>query len=138
MSKLDRNLHVLAICYRILGGLMGLVVSLFIILIFGGSHIADGSFALAGMVIPLLLLLIGGAIAFAVFEVASSLENHERRTFCLVVAWLVCALCPLGTVLGVLTILQLIQPEAERAFEEAERPYVKMEDFREQGGASDE
>ncbi len=42
---------------------------------------------------------------------------------------------PLGTVLGVLTILQLIQPEAQRGFADAERPFVKMEDFRNQAGS---
>ena len=131
MSKLDRNLHALAICYRILGGLVGLVLS-FLILLIGTSVLTSGSVALIGMAIPLVLLLVGATIALALFEVASALQNHERRTFCLVVAWLVCALFPLGTVLGVLTILQLIQPEAERAFDEAERPYVKMEDFRNQ------
>ncbi len=113
MSKLDRNLHALAICYRILGGLVGLVLSF-------------------------LILLIGATMALAAFEVATALQNHERRTFCLVVAWLVCALFPLGTVLGVFTILQLIQPEAECAFDEAERPYVKMEDFRKQAGSAAE
>jgi hypothetical protein len=134
MSKLDRNLHALAMCYRILGGLVGLVLSLLLLLI-GTSVLANGSFALVGMAIPLLLLLIGSTTALAVFEVATALQNHERRTFCLVVAWLICALFPLGTVLGVFTILQLIQPEAERAFAEAERPYVKMEDFRNQAGS---
>jgi|SRR5579862_2782517 len=130
MSKLDRNLHALAICYRILGGLVGLVFSFVILLLLGASTLSGGSVALAGMAIPLVLLLVGATAAVAAFEVATSLQNHERRTFCLVAAWLVCALFPLGTVLGVFTILQLIQPEAERAFAEAERPYVKMEDFR--------
>jgi hypothetical protein len=130
MSKLDRNLHALAICYRILGGLAGLVLSFFTILMFGSSVLSGGSVSLAGIAFSLPLLLVGATMALVVFEVASSLQNHERRTFCLVVAWLVCALFPLGTVLGVFTILQLMQPEAERAFSEAELPYVKMEDFR--------
>ena len=63
----------------------------------------------------MLLLLVGTTMALVVFEVASALQNHERRTFCLVVAWLVCALFPLGTVLGVFTILQLIQPSVPAA-----------------------
>lgn len=124
-------MHALAICYRVLGGLVGLVLS-FVMLLIGTSALSNGSFALVGLAFPLVLLLIGATMAVAAFEVATSLQNHGRRTFCLVVAWLVCALFPLGTVLGVFTILQLIQPEAERAFDEAERPYVKMEDFRNQ------
>ncbi|SRR5258708_7000389 len=138
MSKLDRNLHALAICYRILGALAGLVLTFFTILMLSTSSLSGGSFPVAGLVFVLPLLLICGTVVFGVFEVASSLKNHERRTFCLVVAWLVCALFPLGTVLGVFTILQLMQPEAERAFSEAELPYVKMEDFRNQEGKTAE
>jgi hypothetical protein len=134
-SNLDRNLHALAICYGILGGFVGLVVSVFAIIWFGSAVVGSGSISLVGTAFLLVLLLVAATIAMAVFEVASSLRNHERRTFCLVVAWLVCAFFPLGTVLGVLTILQLIQPEAERTFSEAERPYVKMEDFRNQAGS---
>jgi hypothetical protein len=133
MSKLDRNLHALAICYRTLGGLIGLMFSLFLIMMFGSLQ-SVGSVALLGVAFLLLLLLVGAALTLVVFEVASSLQNRERRTFCLVIAWLVCALFPLGTVLGVFTILQLIQPEAERAFAEAGLPHARMGDFQHQEG----
>jgi hypothetical protein len=128
MSKLDRNLHALAIGYRILGGLIGLVLFL-TILMFSSAAFGSGSVALLGIALQLLLLVVGATIALAAFEVASSLQNHERRTFCLVAGWLVCAAFPLGTVLGVFTILQLIQPEAERVFAEAEASNVKREGF---------
>jgi ABC-type lipoprotein release transport system permease subunit len=78
----------------------------------------------------LLLLSAGVAFSIAVFKTAGALENHRQKTFCLVVAWIACALFPLGTVLGVFTILQLIQYEADRAFSEEENPYFTMEDFR--------
>ena len=120
MSRLDRNLHTLAVCYRIGGGLLALGVALFVLL-FGGAQAMSGSVSIVGIGFPLLILLLGGALVFAVFEVASALENHERRTFCLVVAWLTCAVFPIGAVLGVFTILQLIQPEAEQAFAAEER-----------------
>jgi hypothetical protein len=127
MSKLDRNLHALAICYRILAGLLGLGFTLFILMMFSGL-LFGGGVALAGIFLVLVLLLIGVALVVALLEVASSLEKHERRTFCLVVAWLTCLLFLPGLVLGVFTILQLVQPEAERAFAEAEPAGVKMED----------
>ena len=134
MSKLDRNLHALAICYRILGALAALVLTFFTILMFASNLLSGGSISIAGIALVLPLLLAGAALALVAFEVASSLKNHERRTFCLVVAWLVCALFPLGTVLGVFTILQLIEPETELAFSEAELRYVKTEDFGNQEG----
>jgi hypothetical protein len=129
MSQLDRNLNALAICYRILGGLVGLILSL-AILVLGTATLGNGSIPLFEVAFLLLLLLAGGAMTVVLFEVAGSLRDHERRTFCLVVGWLICAFFPLGTVLGVLTILQLIQPEAERAFQEAEQLSVKAEGFR--------
>jgi hypothetical protein len=134
MPQLDRNLNALAICYRILGGLVGLVVSL-VILVLGTATLANGSIPLLETAFLLLVLLAGGTMTLVLFEVAGSLRDHERRTFCLVVAWLICAFFPLGTVLGVLTILQLIQPEAERAFQEAEQLSVKGEDFRNPEGS---
>jgi len=133
MSKLDRNLHVLAVCYRIAAGLLGLGFSLFIITMFGSSMLGGGV-ALVGVFLVLVLLLIGVAVVVALLEVASSLVNHERRTFCLVIAWLTCALFLPGLVLGVFTILQLAQPEAERAFAEAEPAGAKMENFGNQTG----
>jgi hypothetical protein len=42
MSELERNLNALAICYRIMGGLVGLVVSL-VILVLGTATLANGS-----------------------------------------------------------------------------------------------
>jgi|SRR5580658_4099352 hypothetical protein len=134
MPQLDRNLNALAICYRILGGLVGLVLSL-VILTLGTATLTNGSIPLLEIAFLLLLLVAGGAMTFVLFEVAGSLRDHERRTFCLVVAWLICAFFPLGTVLGVLTILQLIQPDAERAFREAEQLSVKAEDFRNPEGS---
>jgi hypothetical protein len=134
MSKLDRNLRALAICYSILGGLVGLILAL-TMLVSGIAILGSGSFPLVEIAFLLLLLLAGGTAALFVFDVASSLRKHESRTFCLVMAWLTCAFFPLGTVLGVLTIVQLIQPEAERAFQEAERPDAKMEGFQNHEGS---
>lgn len=137
MSQLDRNLNALAICYRILGGLAGLVLTLVILMLGTATlaRLANGSIPLFEVAFLLFLLLAGGAMTLVLFEVAGSLRDHERRTFCFVVAWLICAFFPLGTVLGVLTILQLIQPEAERAFQEAEQLSVKAEDFRNHEGS---
>lgn len=128
MSRLDRNLQTLAICYRIGGVLLALAVTVFAML-FGTTSTLDGSFNVLALVFGLILLSIGATLVFALFEVASALKNHERRTFCLVVAWLTCAAFPVGSVLGVFTILQLIQPEAEQAFAEAENRNMTPEDL---------
>ncbi len=128
MTQIDRNLHTLSICYRILGGISGLVVTLWALIFFGGIFLGNGSISLLGAAFLLFVVLVGVTAVVVAFEVAGSLPKHESRTFCLVVAWLICALFPLGTVLGVLTILQLIQPDAERAFSEAGQPRATIED----------
>jgi len=128
MSRLDRNLYTLAICYRIGGVLLALAVTSLVVT-FGGLSTLGGSVNLSGLILPLLALLLGAGLVFALFEVASALRHHERRTFCLVAAWLTCAVFPIGAVLGVFTILQLIQPDAEEAFADAENRNVTPEDL---------
>jgi len=122
MPEFSPRLHALAICYRILGSVVAVGISLFVILIVAAQP--------GNMVIGLPLLLVFGTMVYLWFEVAGALEDCERRTFCMVIAWLTCALFPLGTVLGVFTILQLVQPEAERAFDDARVPFVKAQDLR--------
>lgn len=119
MSTLDRNLHALATCYRVAAGLVGLCVSAVFLVMLAVNAMA-GSLSIASLVLGILPLGLGGVVVYQLIEVATSLEHHRRRTFCLVAAWITCAFPPLGTVLGVFTILQLIQPEAERVFAEAE------------------
>lgn len=137
MSRLDRNLQTLAICYRIGGVLLALAVT-FLVVTFGSMSTLGGSINLPGLIFPLLVLLLGAALVFTLFEVASALRNHERRTFCLVVAWLTCAAFPIGAVLGVFTILQLIQPEAEEAFAVAETRNMTPEGLGAQPGHATE
>jgi hypothetical protein len=134
MGNLKSNLRALAICYRIVGGFMALIVSVFAVL---ELYRPGSGAAVAGLVtgwkmwiLPLLVpVVIGAIVTVVLLEVASSLENRERRVFCLVVAWLICAFFPLGTVLGVFTILLLSRAEAERAFSESSVTEVNMEDL---------
>lgn len=123
MASRSGNLRALAICYRLLGGFLGALVALLCIVEFSHSPLYGlsgflrlGPTLLLGL--PWLAIAVGAALVLALFEVASSLENGEHRVFCLVMAWLVCASFPLGTVLGVCTILQLNRPELAQPSEE--------------------
>ncbi len=63
-------------------------------------------------------LVIGGwALAAMVFTVGRSLAARRRHTFCVVVAAICCAIFPLGTALGVLTILVLTRPTVKAMFQ---------------------
>ena len=58
--------------------------------------------------------------SFAVVMVCAGrcLQQHRRRTFCLVVAGLECLMMPFGTVLGVFTIIVLVRPSVQQLFDE--------------------
>jgi len=75
----------------------------------------------------LIFALIGGAAAlcgwsFAALIVAAgrSLAARKRHTFCIVIAAICCAVFPLGTALGVFTILLLSRPAVKAMFQQQE------------------
>jgi hypothetical protein len=72
----------------------------------------------------LLFALIGGAlvlggwtVAALIFAAGRSIKARKRHTFCIVVAAISCAFFPLGTVLGVLSILVLSRPAVKAMFQ---------------------
>jgi hypothetical protein len=65
----------------------------------------------------LAFMLTAWSLAVGLFVAGRSLAQRRHWTFCLVMAALVAAMCvPLGTVLGVLTIIVLIRPAVREAF----------------------
>jgi hypothetical protein len=70
-----------------------------------------------------LLLVLGAALVAAgltytvlLLVTARSLAGHRRWTLCMVVSAVSCAFFPLGTVLGVLTVVALAKVETQRLF----------------------
>ena len=133
MTHLKSNLQALAICYRMIGGSAALLISAFTVIVLSRAQVGNGISNLLARVsllfmLPLLaVVIIGAIVTLVLFEVASSLQNRERRVFCLVVGWLMCSFFPLGTVLGVFTILQLTRPEAESAFDDSSVPETERQ-----------
>lgn len=74
--------------------------------------------ALGGMFMGLggciLLFMLG--LALLAFMTARGLATHRRRTFCMVIAGLSCLSIPLGTVLGVFTLMVLSRPTVAAMF----------------------
>ncbi len=56
------------------------------------------------------------ATAIAILLAARNLAQHRAYTYCLVVAAIECTFMPLGTVLGVFTIMVLIRPSVKELF----------------------
>lgn len=63
-------------------------------------------------------VLFGWAVAALIFIAGRSLAARKRYIFCFVVAGLCCAGFPLGTVLGVFTILVLTRPTVKAMFQQ--------------------
>jgi hypothetical protein len=129
--KQDReHLRILSICHCIYAALSGLG-SLFV----GGLYLFMGTIFFSvptgagnppgpppefGWMMVILgsgILLFGLAVTVCVALAGYYLSRFRRRIFCFVVAGLVCINVPLGTVLGVFTIIVLVRPSVRDLFE---------------------
>jgi hypothetical protein len=63
------------------------------------------------------VMLLGWAFAVCVILAGRFLALRKRYMFCLVMAGIACMFMPFGTVLGVLTIITLVQPVVRGWFE---------------------
>jgi hypothetical protein len=77
----------------------------------------DRSFGLVLMAIGAGIFLFGWSLAACLVLAGRSLVQRRRYLFCLILAALICLLCnPLGTVLGVFTIIVLMRPSVKQLF----------------------
>ena len=138
----EEHLRVLSICHYVLGGITALFacipfihVALGLAMVLGkldaGKNpppeafgwifvIMGGFFILAGWTLAVLLLL-GGR----------NLARRRGRGFCTAVAALSCLFMPLGTILGVFTLVVLNRPTVRRLFDaenQSERHAEKQSD----------
>ncbi|HCE43853.1 MAG TPA: hypothetical protein DET40_09925 [Lentisphaeria bacterium] len=126
MSEDERNLNLLSIFHYVLGGLTALfscfslvhvVIGLFLIIgkIDGNNpppqFIGWFFFIIGGMV-----LLGGWAFALATIIAGMKLKRRMSWTYCLVIAALECMMMPLGTILGVFTIIVLMKDPVKQLF----------------------
>lgn len=62
------------------------------------------------------LILIGIAILFCIILAGQSLAQHQNYTFCLIVAAAECLIFPIGTIIGISTILVLRRDTVKALF----------------------
>jgi hypothetical protein len=67
------------------------------------------------------LALMGWIFAFLVFLAGRKLAAHRSRTFCIVIAALCCMMVPLGTLLGVFTLVVLSRQSVQALFDAPEQ-----------------
>lgn len=101
-----------AVMYVVLGGVM----------LFNPEAMADGGNAPPAFIgcfilgLGLVGLLAAWVYAGCLVYAGRCLAKRRRFTFCLVMAAVSCMFTPFGTVLGILTIILLVQPEVRALF----------------------
>ena len=128
MTQDEEQLHLLSVFHYVLAGICSLV-SLFPLIYFGmglammaglGSRGPDrfGPFFAGCFMAGFggLFLVFAVAYALALFLAARFLAERRRHTFCVVVAAISCAFTPLGTVLGVFSLIVLFRPSVKTLF----------------------
>jgi hypothetical protein len=130
----DKYLLVLAITHDVVAGLVFLVGCVPILHLTVGIGLLVGDFppdahgqappeALIGMMGGFFVAIAGTIIVLAwslsasMIVVARSLQTKRRHTFCLVVAFVESMFAPVGTALGLLTIILLLQSSVRARFE---------------------
>ncbi len=130
MQPIDRDLdhlRLLAIFHYVWAALVALtclfyVVSMFIggALIVGGAASKEGGDAavVGGFLIAVygLVLVLSIAYGICVFLAGRNLQRQRSRIFCMVIAALTCLSIPLGTVLGVFTLVVLSRDSVRARF----------------------
>lgn len=126
-SQDQQHLELLAIFHYIFGGL-GALCACFPLIYFGlGVAMLTGAFKEAGngppeelgwifVVIGAILPVLGWTMSACIIFAGRKLTRHESHTFCTVVAALMCLSVPLGTALGVFTLIVLMRPSVKELF----------------------
>lgn len=65
------------------------------------------------------LILLCWGVAIAILVAGRKLSTRRNYTFCLVVAGVECLMVPIGTILGIFTIVVLMRPSVKQLFEAA-------------------
>lgn len=130
MNKDLEHLKILSICHYILAGLsiFPMLYGIFYMVmgIFFGVMVANapntkdgpppalfgGIFVGIGLVITLIALTVG----ILLFKAGRNLSKNTGYTFCLVMACISCLFMPLGTILGIFTLIVLLRDSVKAIF----------------------
>lgn len=128
-SNDEEHLRLLSIFFYVSGALTAFFASVPLIhvaiglgVLFGNPGDASSGapppwFGLIFIVLGGAFVLAGWAFALAKFAAGRALARRRRRTFCVAVACVCCVLPPIGTVLGVFTVVVLNRPSVKALFD---------------------
>lgn len=130
MSEDEENLRLLSIFHYVVAGIAAIFSCFPIVHVVVGvavltGNLDDGSttddassvvFGLMFVLIPAFIILLGWAFAACIAISGRYIVQKRRYLFCLVIAALSCLFMPLGTILGVFTIIVLMRPSVKELF----------------------
>lgn len=128
----QQHLQLLSIFHYVFAGLTAFFSLFFLIYIFIGIMVLvmpdKSSDQEAAMFMGWIFIVIGAiVIAFSwtiaglLIAAGRNLTKHRKYTFCLVVAGFSCVFMPLGTILGIFTLVVLMRPSVKAMFEDKQQ-----------------
>ncbi|MCE5327298.1 MAG: hypothetical protein LLG01_12895 [Planctomycetaceae bacterium] len=124
------HVRLLGIFHYVLGGIQGLFACfpifhvvmgiVFVTQGFPGPQDVNGPppfFGWLFIIIGSIGIVLGWTIATLLLVAAGRLRKHRSYTFCFVVACIECIVIPLGTVLGIFSIIVLSRPSVKAMFQ---------------------
>jgi hypothetical protein len=128
MNKDLEHLRWLSIGFYVYAGIIALFACLPFIHLFFGIAMLSGAFEgeknppppIVGwmfIAVALIFILSGFALAICNLLAGNYLRRHTKHTFCFVIGVLNCMFMPLGTLLGVFTIIVLLRDSVKALFE---------------------
>jgi uncharacterized membrane protein len=127
MTQDEQYLDLLSIFHYVVAGLTGAFSCIFLIHVaigvamlvgaFDGDHEAPPrAFGWLFILFPSMFILAGWTLAAFMIATGVKLKRRTSRTFCLVVGAVECAITPVGTILGVFTIVILMKDSVRELF----------------------
>ena len=126
MNQDLEHLKLLAIFHYVAAAMAALVACIPFLHFFMGLALATGAFGdteaearpvgFVIMLLALVFIMIGWALAALMVFAGRSLSTRKRYTFCLVMGGIECLFMPVGTVLGVFTIIVLVRDSVKKLF----------------------
>ena len=126
MNRDLEHLRLLSIFHYVAAGMAALVACIPFLHLFMGLALATGALGdtdadarpigFVIMMIAFMFILLGWTLAALMAFAGRSLAQRKRYTFCLVMGGVECLFMPVGTVLGVFTIIVLVRDSVKELF----------------------
>ncbi len=128
-----QHLQILSIFHYVVGGLTGMFACFpiihFIIGILmvtgaldssmqGGAGAPPAAFGWFFVVFAAVMIALGWTVAVMILMAGRCLSRRTHHLYCTVVAGIECCFMPLGTILGVFTLIVLLRPSVKTLFEQ--------------------